>query len=137
MRSALAGALAAVLICSPVFAAGPSSSDPVAREQQKKIDALSKQLQQMQQQQQELMSQLKELKDQMKIPVAAASPGASPGAEVSPVAAASPAASPSPGTLGEHVGAVETDLAQTKGDLQKNLGIVVHGLVDASYEHNF
>ncbi|MDB5108162.1 MAG: uncharacterized protein JWM69_1103 [Candidatus Binatus sp.] len=42
-----------------------------------------------------------------------------------------------PVTVGEHVGVLETDFASLKKDLDDNLGIHVHGLVDAGYEHNF
>ena len=94
--------------------------------QQKKIDALSKQLEEMQKQQAELMSQIKDMKQQM----AVAAPAA-------PAGAPSPAAAPSPSTIGEHVATVEGDLAQTRKDLATNLGVSIHGLVDAGYEHNF
>jgi hypothetical protein len=94
--------------------------------QQKKIDALSKQLEDMQKQQSDLMSQIKDMKQQM----AVAAPAA-------PANAPSPAAAPSPGTIGEHVATVEGDLAQTRKDLATNLGVSIHGLVDATYEHNF
>ena len=94
--------------------------------QQKKIDALSKQLDDMQKQQAELMSQIKDMKSQM-VMVAPAAPSNAP----------SPAAAPSPVTIGEHVATVEGDLAQTKKDLATNLGVSIHGLVDAGYEHNF
>jgi len=94
--------------------------------QQKKIDALSKQLEDMQKQQADLMAQIKDMKQQM----AVAAPAA-------PANAPSPAAAPSPVTIGEHVATVEGDLAQTKKDLATNLGVSIHGLADASYEHNF
>ena len=95
-------------------------------EQQRKIDQLSRQLEEMQKQQTELMSQIKDMKAQM----AVAAPAA-------PANAPSPAAAPSPATIGEHVAVVEGDLAQTKKDLAANLGVSIHGLVDAGYEHNF
>ena len=95
-------------------------------DQQKKIDALSKQLEDMQKQQADLMSQIKDMKAQM----AVAAPAA-------PANAPSPAAAPSPVTIGQHVATVEGDLAQTKKDLATNLGVSIHGLVDAGYEHNF
>lgn len=97
-------------------------------DQQKKIDALSKQLEEMQKQQAELVSQIKDMKAQIAV-AAPAAPAASAGA--------SPAAAPSPATIGEHVAVVEGDLAQTKKDLSTNLGVSIHGLVDAGYEHNF
>jgi hypothetical protein len=48
-----------------------------------------------------------------------------------------PEANATPTTIGEHVGVLERDLADTRKNLSDNLGIIVHGLVDASYEHNF
>ncbi len=95
-------------------------------EQQKKIDALSKQLEDMQKQQADLVSQIKDMKTQL----AVAAPAA-------PANAPSPAAAPSPATIGQHVAVVEGDLAQTKKDLSTNLGVSIHGLVDAGYDHNF
>jgi hypothetical protein len=95
-------------------------------EQQQRIDKLSRQLEEMQKQQADLMSQLKDLKQQVAVQAPAA-----------PAGAPSPAAAPSPGTIGEHVATVEGDLAQTKKDLQTNLGVSIHGLVDAGYQHNF
>jgi len=42
-----------------------------------------------------------------------------------------------PATIGEHVGLVEKDIGDIKKNLSDNLGIQVHALVDAGYEHNF
>jgi Tfp pilus assembly protein PilE len=42
-----------------------------------------------------------------------------------------------PATIGEHVGVVEKDVSDIKKNLSDNLGISVHALVDAGYEHNF
>jgi hypothetical protein len=95
-------------------------------EQQQRIDKLSRQLEEMQKQQADLMAQIKDMKQQMAVQAPAA-----------PAGAPSPAAAPSPGTIGEHVATVEGDLAQTKKDLQTNLGVSIHGLVDAGYQHNF
>ena len=106
--------------------AATATTTPEMSDQQKKIDALSKQLEAMQKQQADLMSQIKDMKQQM----AVAAPAA-------PANAPSPAAAPSPSTIGEHVATVESDLAATRSDLQKNLGVSIHGLVDAGYEHNF
>ena len=94
--------------------------------EQQRIDKLSRQLEEMQKQQADLMSQLKDLKQQVAVQ-----------APVAPAGAPSPAAAPSPGTIGEHVATVEGDLAQTRKDLQTNLGVSIHGLVDAGYQHNF
>jgi hypothetical protein len=50
---------------------------------------------------------------------------------------AQPAASASPVTIGQHVGLAETNIAAIQKNLSDNLGIAVHGMVDAGYEHNF
>ncbi len=124
----IAALLVALMLLSPpagVLAAGPASST----DQQRKIDQLTKQIEEMQRQQQELIHQVKELQTQVAIPQAAASPGAAGGA---PEASATPA-----GTVGEQLSKVQKDLSETRSDLAKNLGVNMHGLVDATYEHNF
>ncbi len=50
---------------------------------------------------------------------------------------AQPAANASPATIGQHVGQDETNIASIQKNLNDNLGISVHALVDAGYEHNF
>jgi len=52
------------------------------------------------------------------------------------ITVAQPAANTKPATIGEHVGLLETDFGNLKSDLEQNLGIHVHGLVDAGYEYN-
>lgn len=53
------------------------------------------------------------------------------------ITVAAPAdASAKPQTVGEHVGVLEKDFGDLKKDLSDNLGIHVHGLVDAGYEYN-
>ena len=42
-----------------------------------------------------------------------------------------------PVTVGEHVGVLEKSFGDLKTDLATNLGVHIHGLVDAGYEHNF
>jgi hypothetical protein len=118
------------------LAADSSARSTVRMSDEQKIEKLSKQIEEMQKQQAELMDQLKDLKQQVTVkpPAAAAAAGGAATAAAAPAAAASPAA---PQTIGDHVGAVEADLAQTKSDLSKNLGVSIHGLVDAGYEHNF
>ncbi|HTY56746.1 MAG TPA: outer membrane beta-barrel protein [Candidatus Binataceae bacterium] len=49
---------------------------------------------------------------------------------------AMPPANAAPQTIGEHVAAVEKDLADTKKNLADNLGVHIHGLLDATYEYN-
>ncbi len=41
-----------------------------------------------------------------------------------------------PQTIGQHVAVVEKDLADTRKSLADNLGVHIHGMVDASYEYN-
>ncbi len=50
---------------------------------------------------------------------------------------AAPQASATPSTIGQHVGALEANLAATQKSISDNLGVSIHGLVDAGYEHNF
>ena len=50
---------------------------------------------------------------------------------------AAPQASATPATIGQHVGALEAGLAATQKSISDNLGVNIHGLVDAGYEHNF
>lgn len=45
-------------------------------------------------------------------------------------------ANAAPQTIGEHVAVVEKDLSDTKKSLADNLGVHIHGLVDATYEYN-
>ena len=42
-----------------------------------------------------------------------------------------------PATIGQHVGLAETNITSIQKNLSDNLGISVHALVDAGYEHNF
>jgi len=53
------------------------------------------------------------------------------------ITVAPPAEGVAPATVGEHVSVVEKDLGDLKNDLKTNLGVSIHGLVDAGYEHNF
>lgn len=111
------------------WAADSSAKGKAQTTDQQKIEKLSQELEEMRRQQAELMSELKELKQQMAVKPpteAAAAAGA-------PAAAASPSA---PTTIGEHVTKLEQDVEQTRKDLATNLGVHIHGLVDASYEKN-
>jgi len=56
--------------------------------------------------------------------------------EAAMVVAPPPANTP-PGTIGQHVGLDEQNIASIQKNLTDNLGISVHALVDAGYEHNF
>jgi Putative beta-barrel porin-2, OmpL-like. bbp2 len=47
-----------------------------------------------------------------------------------------PAENAQPTTIGEHVGALEKQLSDTRKNLADNLGVHIHGLVDAGYIYN-
>lgn len=89
---------------------------PMATEQQR-LDALTGQVNNLQVQANDTSSEVKKIEAQ--------------------IAVAQPAANTKPATIGEHVGLLETDFGNLKTDLEQNLGIHVHGLVDATYEFNF
>ncbi len=48
-----------------------------------------------------------------------------------------PPANTAPETIGEHVAQVEHDLGDVRKNLSDNLGVHIHGLVDATYDYNF
>jgi Putative beta-barrel porin-2, OmpL-like. bbp2 len=58
-------------------------------------------------------------------------------AVAAPAAPAGQAAAPAPQTMGEHVGAIEKDLSDIKKNLNDNLDVHIHGLVDTTYDYNF
>jgi hypothetical protein len=53
-----------------------------------------------------------------------------------PAAPAGGGAAPPPKTVGEHVGAIEQDVADIKKNLNDNLGVHIHGLTDVTYGYN-
>ena len=85
--------------------------------EQQRLDALSGQMSNLQKQTDDTTSEVKKIEAAMTI--------------------AQPAASASPVTIGQHVGLAETNIAAIQKNLSDNLGISVHALVDAGYEHNF
>ncbi|HYA34019.1 MAG TPA: outer membrane beta-barrel protein [Candidatus Binataceae bacterium] len=126
----------AAAIVAAFLAAAPSASlaqSTTSADAQKKIDALTKQLAEMQKQQAQIMSQMQEMKKQMDVK-AVADAQAAAAAAASPNAAPSPAA---PQTVAEHVNTIESDISGIRKDLATNLGVHIHGLMDAQYEHNF
>jgi hypothetical protein len=50
---------------------------------------------------------------------------------------APPPANAAPKTIGEHVAVVEQQLGDVRKNLSDNLGVHIHGLVDANYDYNF
>jgi hypothetical protein len=86
--------------------------------EQQRLDALSGQVSNLQKQTDDTTSEVKKIEAAITV-----APPAVAGAK--------------PATIGEHVGLVEKDVSDIKKNLSDNLGISVHGLVDAGYEHNF
>lgn len=52
------------------------------------------------------------------------------------IAVAPPPAGAQPQTIGQHVSTIETALSDTRKNLAENLGVHIHGLVDAAYGYN-
>jgi Putative beta-barrel porin-2, OmpL-like. bbp2 len=50
---------------------------------------------------------------------------------------APPPANTAPKTIGEHVATVEQGLTDLRKDIATNLGVHIHGLMDATYDYNF
>jgi hypothetical protein len=138
----IAGVAVIGLLCNAnAWAADPSTADPATTttttkkhhhhmvttttttvaantSEQQRLDALSGQVSNLQKQTDDTTSEVKKIEAAMTVATPA-------------VAGAKPA------TIGEHVGLVEKDVSDIKKDLSDNLGISVHALVDAGYEHNF
>jgi hypothetical protein len=138
----IAGVAVIGLLCNAnAWAADPSSADPATTttttkkhhhhmvttttttvaantSEQQRLDALSGQVSNLQKQTDDTTSEVKKIEAAMTVATPA-------------VAGAKPA------TIGEHVGLVEKDVSDIKKNLSDNLGISVHGLVDAGYEYNF
>lgn len=86
--------------------------------EQRRLDALSGQMSNLQKQTDDTTSEVKKIEQAITV-----APPATADAK--------------PTTIGEHVGLVEKDVGDIKKNLSDNLGISVHALVDAGYEHNF
>lgn len=89
---------------------------PTAEEQ--RLNALAGQVGNLQKQSDETNSEVKNIEKQIVVAVPA-----TPDAK--------------PATIGEHVGVAEKNIGDIQKNLSDNLGISVHALVDAGYEHNF
>ncbi len=140
----VAGVAVIGLLCNAnAWAANPSTADPAttttttkkhrhhmatpkvtaaavvaSTSEQQRLDALSGQMSNLQKQTEDTTSEVKKIEAAMTVAVPAP-------------------AGAKPATIGEHVGLVEKDVSDIKKDLSDNLGISVHALVDAGYEHNF
>jgi Putative beta-barrel porin-2, OmpL-like. bbp2 len=90
----------------------------VSTSEQQRLDALTGQVSNLQKQETDTTSEVKKIEQAITV-----APPAT--ADAKPV------------TIGEHVGLVEKDIGDIKKNLSDNLGIAVHAMVDAGYEHNF
>lgn len=90
----------------------------VSTSEQQRLDALTGQVNNLQKQETDTTSEVKKIEQAITV-----APPGTPDAK--------------PVTIGEHVGLVEKDVSDIKKNLSDNLGISVHALVDAGYEHNF
>ena len=105
-----------MLFASPAaWAAGPAGGISVTEQQ--RLDALSGNITNLAGQVNETKGEIKQIEKAITV--------------------APPAEGAQPQTVGEHVSVVEKDLDSLKSDLATNLGVHIHGLVDAGYEHNF
>jgi hypothetical protein len=92
-----------------------SSSGP---NEEQRLNALAGQVGNLQKQSDDTTSEVKKIEQQINV--------------------AQPAtADAKPATIGEHVGVAETNITSIQKNLSENLGISVHAMVDAGYEHNF
>ena len=96
------------------WAAGGSSDDSAE---------LKQQVLELQQEIKELKGEIKVIKTEAEVKAPAAPAGGT-------------ATAAAPQTFGEHLGAVEKDVADLKKNLTDNLGVHIHGLVDTSYDYN-
>ncbi len=85
--------------------------------EEQRLNALSGEVSNLQKQSDDTTSEVKKIESEMVV--------------------AQPAANASPATIGQHVGLAETNITSIQKNLSDNLGISVHALVDAGYEHNF
>ncbi len=105
-----------MLFASPAaWAAGPAGGISVTEQQ--RLDALSGNITNLAGQVNETRGEIKQIEKAITV--------------------APPAEGAQPQTVGEHVSVVEKDLGDIREHIKKSLGIEVHGLVDAGYEHNF
>ena len=109
--------MVALLIASTGWAAGPAAAPTSASEQQR-LDALSGQVSNLATKVDDTQSEVKKIEKEI-------------------VVAAPADANAKPQTVGEHVGLLEKNVGDLKTNVEQNLGVSIHGLVDAGYEHNF
>lgn len=121
-------------------AAASAAATAVAVEAQRKIEELSRQVAEMRQMMESAQKQIKTLNEKMTATEAATSvagaEAAVAGAEAGAAGAVAGGTAAQTSSIGQTVGILGKDLGQMREDIAKNLGIQVHGLVDANYEYN-
>ncbi|MGA7873813.1 MAG: outer membrane beta-barrel protein, partial [Candidatus Binatus sp.] len=131
----VAGVAVIGLLCNVAWAADPAdpattrrhhhhvvttttTTTAIGPSEEQRLNALSGQVSNLQKQSDDTTSEVKKIEAAMTVTVPAQ-------------------ADAKPATIGEHVGLVEKDVGDIKKNLSDNLGISVHAMVDAGYEHNF
>ena len=108
-------AMCAAAVSTTAFAAGPTGG--VSASEQQRLDALSGNVTNLAGEVTQTQGEVKQIEKAITV--------------------APPAEGAQPQTVGEHVSVLEKDLGDFKTDVKTNLGVSIHGLVDAGYEHNF
>jgi Putative beta-barrel porin-2, OmpL-like. bbp2 len=114
----VAGAAATAILFATSAMAGPPATTSAPVSEQQRLKQLSGDMNNLAKQVDDTSSEVKKIEKEMVV---------APPAE----------ASAKPATIGEHVGLLEKNFGDLKTNVEQNLGVSIHGLVDASYEHNF
>jgi outer membrane murein-binding lipoprotein Lpp len=114
----VAGAAATAILFATSAMAGPPATASAPVSEQQRLNQLSGQMNNLAKQVDDTSSEVKKIEKEM-------------------VVAAPTEANAKPATIGQHVGLLEKNFGDLKTNIEQNLGVSIHGLVDASYEHNF
>ncbi|MGH7947699.1 MAG: outer membrane beta-barrel protein, partial [Candidatus Binataceae bacterium] len=125
---------------APTKKAATPAAAAVAIEAQQKIDELSRQVAEMRRMMESAQKEIKSLNEKVAATQAATTvvgaEAALAGAEAGAAGAVAGGTAAQTASIGQTVGMLGKDLGQMREDIAKNLGIQVHGLVDANYEYN-
>jgi outer membrane murein-binding lipoprotein Lpp len=114
----IAGAAATAVLFATSALAGPPGATSAPVSEQQRLNQLSGDMNNLAKQVDDTSSEVKKIEKEM-------------------VVAPPAQADAKPATIGEHVGLLEKNFGDFKTNVEQNLGVSIHGLVDASYEHNF
>jgi cell division protein FtsB len=117
LRIVAGAAATAILFATGAWAGPPGATSTTASEQQR-LNQLSGEMNNLAKQVDDTSSEVKKIEKEM-------------------VVAPPATADAKPATIGEHVGLLEKNFGDFKTNVEQNLGVSIHGLVDAGYEHNF